>query len=65
MAPSGQRFHVAVAGIGFLLVNVVFWLAKFEVYQRIIFPVGTQGANTSDGSSTPGAEGMVALEPVP
>lgn len=64
LAPSGQRFHLAVAGIGFLLVNIVFWFAKFEVYQRIIFPVDTRGANTSDGSSKREPGGKVAVEPV-
>ncbi len=50
LVPSGHRFHLAVAGVGFLLVNIVFWLAKFEVYQRIIFPVHTLGENPSDRS---------------
>ena len=37
LAPSGHRFHLVVAGVGFLLVNVVFWFAKFVIYQRVIF----------------------------
>jgi putative flippase GtrA len=64
LAPSGHRFHLAVAGIGFLLVNIVFWFAKFEVYQRIIFPVDTRRANASQGSSSHESDGMVAVEPV-
>jgi putative flippase GtrA len=39
LVPSGQRFHLAIVGAGFLAVNIVFWLAKFVVYQRVIFPV--------------------------
>ncbi len=64
LAPSGHRFHLAVAGIGFLLVNIVFWFAKFEVYQRIIFPVDTRAAKASHGSSSHESDGMVAIEPV-
>jgi putative flippase GtrA len=64
LAPSGHRFHLAVAGLGFLLVNIVFWFAKFEVYQRIIFPVNTRGANASLASSNHEPDGMVAVEPV-
>jgi hypothetical protein len=30
---------VVIAGVGFLVVNIVFWLAKFAVYQQVIFPV--------------------------
>lgn len=39
LVPAGQRFHLVVAGVGFLVVNIVFWLAKFAVYQHVIFPV--------------------------
>ena len=49
LAPSGHRFHLEVAGVGFLLVSVVFWFAKFVVYQKIIFPVQP----TIEGSSEP------------
>ena len=52
LAPAGQRFHLAVAGVGFLLVNIVFWFAKFEVYQRIIFPVDSPAAKTSAAGRT-------------
>ena len=30
LAPSGHRFHLAVAGAGFLLVNIVFWLVNLR-----------------------------------
>jgi putative flippase GtrA len=39
LVPAGERFHLVVAGLGFLVVNVVFWVAKYVIYQRIIFPV--------------------------
>jgi putative flippase GtrA len=39
LVPAGHRFHVVIAGVGFLVVNIVFWLAKFAVYQQVIFPV--------------------------
>jgi putative flippase GtrA len=39
LVAPGQRFHLAVVGVGFLVVNIVFWFAKFAVYQRVIFPV--------------------------
>lgn len=39
LVPTGHRFHLAIVGIGFLAVSVTFWLAKFAIYQRLIFPV--------------------------
>jgi putative flippase GtrA len=67
LAPPGHHFHLLVAGIAFLLVNVVFWFAKFEVYQKIIFPVDTRGAgaSSSDDSNTSGPDEMAAAEPTP
>jgi putative flippase GtrA len=62
LAPSGHRFHLVVAGMGFLLVNIVFWFAKFQVYQRIIFPVTKQEAVTFDGSNELDAVGFMAVE---
>jgi putative flippase GtrA len=38
LVPTGHRFHLAIVGIGFLVVSVTFWLAKFVIYQRLIFP---------------------------
>ena len=38
LAPAGHRFHLAVVAVGFPAVTIVFWLAKFFVYQRVIFP---------------------------
>ena len=52
LVPAGHRFHLAIVGIGFLAVSVTFWLAKFVIYQRLIFPVpkgedrrGTEGGH--------------------
>jgi putative flippase GtrA len=45
LAPPGHRFHLAIVGLGFLLVSVIFWVAKFVIYQRVIFPVATSSGN--------------------
>jgi putative flippase GtrA len=39
LVPAGHRFHLAIVGIGFLAVSITFWLAKFVIYQRLIFLV--------------------------
>lgn len=49
LVPAGHRFHLMVAGAGFLVVNIVFWLAKFAVYQHIIFPVHESSRGASAG----------------
>jgi len=38
LAPAGHRLHLAVVAVGFPAVTLVFWLAKFVLYQRVIFP---------------------------
>jgi putative flippase GtrA len=43
LAPAGHPFHLAVAGFGFLVVSVAFWLTKFVIYQRLIFPLDNPG----------------------
>ena len=45
LAPPGHRFHLAIVGVGFLVVSLVFWLAKFVIYQRVIFPVAPSEGN--------------------
>jgi putative flippase GtrA len=65
LAPAGHRFHLAVAGVGFLLVSIVFWVAKFEVYQRIIFPVKGTDAQTPGRSVDRPTDEMVADESIP
>jgi putative flippase GtrA len=36
--PNGHRFHLALVGLAFFFVNVAFWLVKFVVYHKFIFP---------------------------
>ena len=38
LAPAGHALHLAAVAIGFPAVSVVFWLAKFVLYERVIFP---------------------------
>jgi len=38
LAPAGHSFHVLVVAIGYPIVMLTFWLIKFVIYQRIIFP---------------------------
>lgn len=40
IAPAGHRAHVLVAGMGFLGINVVLWVTKYVLYQKVIFPNG-------------------------
>ena len=47
LVPPGRRFHLAVVGIGFFVVSIMFWLAKFVIYQRLIFPVAKTAAKES------------------
>ncbi len=42
--PTGHRYHLAIVGFAFLVVNVVFWLLKFVVYHKFIFPTDRKGA---------------------
>ncbi len=65
LAPSGQRFHLVVVGVGFLLLNIVFWFAKFVIYQRIIFQVDRRESNTSSGASERRPDGLVSVESIP
>jgi len=37
LAPSGHRSHLAVIAVGFPVVMISFWFAKFVDYQRVIF----------------------------
>ena len=52
LVPPGHRFHVAVAGIGFFAVSILFWVAKFVVYQSVIFPVAKAEATEGGGGDT-------------
>ena len=37
-APAGHPFHLLVVAIGYPIMMLSFWLIKFGIYQRIIFP---------------------------
>ena len=37
LAPPGHRSHLAVVAVGFPVVMITFWFAKFVLYQRVIF----------------------------
>jgi putative flippase GtrA len=39
LSPTGHPFHLELVALGFLVVNAVFWLAKYLLYQRVIFSV--------------------------
>jgi putative flippase GtrA len=36
--PTTHHFHLALVGVAFFFVNVAFWLIKFVVYHKFIFP---------------------------
>jgi putative flippase GtrA len=36
--PTTRHFHLALVGVAFFFVNVAFWLIKFVVYHKFIFP---------------------------
>jgi putative flippase GtrA len=57
-APVGHPFHLLVVAIGYPIVMLTFWLIKFVVYQRIIFPNahashGPVGERTSSDERAP------------
>jgi len=39
LAPAGHRYHLLVAVAGFTAINLAFWVAKFVLYQRVVFLV--------------------------
>ena len=53
LVPAGHPFHLAIVAIGFLVVSTFFWLAKYVVYERTIFP-------TPESQSTPRPAAFVA-----
>ncbi len=48
LAPAGHPFHLLVVAVAFPLLNVVFWVAKFVVYQRVIFLERRRGASSAE-----------------
>ena len=39
LAPAGHPDHLAVVGVGFPALSLVFWLTKYVLYQKIIFRI--------------------------
>lgn len=39
LAPAGHPFHLMVVAIGFPVITLTFWLIKYVLYQRVIFPM--------------------------
>ncbi|MGC8462703.1 MAG: GtrA family protein [Acidimicrobiales bacterium] len=48
LAPAGHPFHLLVVAVAFPLLNVVFWVAKFVLYQRVIFLERRRGAPSAE-----------------
>ena len=44
IAPDGRAVHLVVVGVGFFVVGFVLWVAKFLVYEHVIF--SSLGAST-------------------
>ena len=49
LAPAGHPFHLLVVAIGYPIVMLTFWLIKFILYQRIIFPNVYAPRDAEDG----------------
>ena len=47
-APAGHPFHLLVVAIGYPIVMLTFWLIKFVIYQRIIFPKAHASRESED-----------------
>lgn len=48
LAPAGRPIHLLVVAVAFPLLNLLFWVAKFVVYQRVIFLERGRGTATDD-----------------
>jgi|GEM_PF-4871620 len=44
IAPDGRALHLVVVGVGFFAVSLLLWVAKFLVYEHVIF--SSLGAST-------------------
>jgi putative flippase GtrA len=49
LAPAGHPLHLLVVAIGYPIVMLTFWLIKFVIYQRIIFPNAHASRDPEDG----------------
>lgn len=47
LIPKGHEYHLALIGVTFLAVNAVFFVLKYAVYHKIIFPNGQSGELTA------------------
>ncbi len=65
VVPRAAPFHVAIVAAGFLVISVVLWLAKYAVYERVVFP--TRGAREATAGPAPvaGIGFAPAERPVP
>lgn len=55
LSPKGHLLHVVIAGGAFLVFNLVLWVAKYLVYQTVIFPT------SSSGRAAPMSEEQLAI----
>jgi putative flippase GtrA len=53
LAPAGHPFHLLVVAIGYPIVMLTFWLIKFVIYQRIIFPNAHASRGPEEGWTPP------------
>ncbi len=58
LAPAGHPFHLLVVAVAFPLLNLFFWVAKFFVYQRVIFL--ERGRATTAQGDAPGSDRAAA-----
>ncbi len=62
LIPKGHEYHLALIGLTFLAVNAVFFVLKYAVYHKIIFPNGQSAADSSGSfSSTVLAESATSV----
>lgn len=58
LVPADHPYHLVLVGLGFFVVSVVFWLAKFVIYQRVIFPVAAGDARMDPVAGTAEPSGL-------
>jgi len=67
LAPPGHRSHLAVVAVGFLVVMITFWFAKFVLYQRVIFQTTrpTHDSTTATQSGSRPAQDLLITPQLP
>jgi putative flippase GtrA len=63
--PRSAPFHVAIVAAGFLVISVVLWLAKYVVYEHVVFPTRGEGEVKIEPAPVTGIEFHPAERPVP